>query len=63
NCSAKNRRKNNKTAAALCVQQPFARCSASGKKASRENPQISRLENIKYFSAWFTGRYPHRPSQ
>jgi hypothetical protein len=37
------------------VQQPFARCSASGKKASRENPQISRLENIKYFSAWFTG--------
>ena len=44
-------------------QQAFARCSASGKKANRENPQISRLENIKYFSAWFTGRYPHRPSQ
>ncbi len=36
NCSAKNRRKNNKTAAALCVQQPFSGYSFSS-------------ENIKYF--------------
>jgi len=27
----------NKTAAALCVRQPFARCSASGKKSGLED--------------------------
>ena len=44
NCSAKNRRKNNKTAAALCVQQPFARCSASGKKQAGK---IRRFPGLK----------------